>query len=109
MNTITLTLEFTQENLEKLKRFFGDTPASIETAPAQSEPLLAKVPEEPKAEPPEYTLADIKEAALALSKAGRKSELAKIFEKHGGKSLSSFKDKPELYEAIMKDLVAANA
>ncbi len=75
-------------------------------------PEIEEAPEAEEAPKPaaatSLTKTDIRATALELSKAGKQAELAAAFKKFDCKKLSDFDDKPELYEALMKELVAAN-
>ena len=108
MKTITITLDLTAENLEKLKAFLPE-----QTWPEEiTKPTVTIPKEEPVTETkeePQVSKSDIRAAALALSKSGKKDALSEIFKKYGGKKLSDFDNRPDLYGAMMKDLVDANA
>lgn len=114
---ITITMDLTQENLNKLRALLPeteipgqmtmfDTPSetTVEPTPAASAPA----PEEPKAEEKPITKTDIRAVALKLSKAGKQKELAEIFGKFGCKKLSDFDDRTDDYPALMKELVSVN-
>lgn len=114
MKTITITLDLTAENLEKLKAFLPEQvwPEEITkpTVTIPKEEPVTETKEEPVAkEEPQISKSDIRAAALALSKSGKKDALSEIFKKYGGKKLSDFDNRPDLYGAMMKDLVDANA
>ena len=134
MNTITITMEATKENIEKLLSLFPET----QTAAAPTEPIaepakpkakkkapepvdeaaeiLSKVaPESEKIQTPDEPIpeetiskTDIRAVALKLSKAGKQKELADIFAKFGCKKLSDFDNRTEDYPALMKELVSVN-
>lgn len=121
---ITLQLELTPENLDKLKTFCADTQAAAvsEKAPAKKtatkkadKPAESPAPEEPKAtaEPaatpatedettPAPTKTDVRAVALKLSKAGKSAVLKEIFAKFGAEKLSDIKE--DQYPELMKEL-----
>lgn len=121
---ITLTIDLTAENLEKLKAFCGETatapaqPAKAERAPkaertAKAEPAPAK---DGSADPAESgsaaatetkpaTKTDVRALALKLSKAGRHDALKEIFAKFGATKLSEVPD--DRYDELMKELADA--
>lgn len=124
---ITLQLEPTPENLDKLKTFCADTQtvAVPEKAPAKKtatkktdKPAESPAPEEPKAtaEPaatlvaaedettPPPTKTDVRAVALKLSKAGKSAVLKEIFAKFGAEKLSDIKE--DQYPELMKELTA---
>lgn len=123
---ITLQLELTPENLDKLKTFCADTQAAAvpEKAPAKKtatkkadKPAESPAPEEPKAttEPvatpaaedettPAPTKTDVRAVALKLSKAGKSAVLKEIFAKFGAEKLSDIKE--DQYPELMKELTA---
>lgn len=126
---ITLTMDLTAENLDKLKAFVADNaevkvetkPATKKTAAKKAEPKVEnpepiKV-EEPKAEEPKeeapaaetetITKTDVRAKALALSKAGKSDLLAEIFGKFGASKLSEVKESD--YPELMRELVSADA
>lgn len=109
---ITLTMDLTQENLDKLRTLLPD--AQI---PGQTEfDAPPKATDEPKPQPTEeptppepeqkVTKTDIRTVALKLSKAGKQKELAAAFAKFGCKKLSDFDSRTEDYPALMKELVS---
>ncbi len=108
---ITLTMELTAENLEKLKSLIPAENETYERLSLFDSPSEAPV-EQPKAEDPVpvklISKSDIREVALKLSKAGKQDVLAEIFKKFGCKKLSDFDDRTEDYSALMKELVSAN-
>lgn len=133
MNTITITMEATKENIEKLLSLFPETQtAAVPTEPvaepakpkakkkapepvdeAEAAPETAPEPEKIQAPDeliPEETISktDIRAVALKLSKAGKQKELADIFAKFGCKKLSDFDNRTEDYPALMKALVSVN-
>ncbi len=133
MNTITITMEATKENIEKLLSLFPETQtAAVPTEPvaepakpkakkkapepvdeAEAAPETAPEPEKiqtPDEPIPEETISktDIRAVALKLSKAGKQKELADIFAKFGCKKLSDFDNRTEDYPALMKELVSVN-
>lgn len=126
---ITLTLDLTAENLEKLKVFCEDTgatpakpekkaPAKTTKAQAKPEPEKQEEKEEPKTTEPEkkeeqkpakteekaITLTDVRAVALKLSKAGKSAVLKDIFAKFGATKLSEVPE--ENYEELMQELTA---
>lgn len=111
---ITVTMDLTADNLNKLKALLpaeqleGQMSLFDASAPAEApKPVEAPKP----AEEPQTTITqtDIRAAATKLSKANKQAELAEIFAKFGGKKLSDFKDRPDVYPDLMKALVEANA
>lgn len=127
---ITLNLELTPENLDKLKIFCEDTQA-LAVAPAAPVPApkktatkktaKAEAPSEspepetpaesaaeaPKLEAPETpapTKTDVRAVALKLSKAGKSAVLKEIFAKFGAEKLSDIKE--DQYTELMKELNA---
>lgn len=115
---ITITMDLTQENLDKLRALLPDTQIPGQTEfdtpfkhvdePAL-QPETKKHPEVPVGEPaPEekVTKTDIRAVALKLSKAGKQKELAAAFAKFGCKKLSDFDARPDDYPALMKELVS---
>lgn len=123
---ITLQLELTPENLDKLKTFCADTQAAAvpEKAPAKKtatkkadKPAESPAPEEPKATAelaatpaaenettPAPTKTDVRAVALKLSKAGKSAVLKEIFAKFGAEKLSDIKE--DQYPELMKELTA---
>lgn len=102
---ITLTMDLTEENLEKLKTFLDKKPVAVGVKaeePKREEPTKENVPGAPV-----ITMTDVRAKALAMSKAGKAAELKAIFAKFGAVKLSDIK--PEDYEALMRELVNANA
>lgn len=121
MNTITITVDMTPENLEILKQLCPqpvDQPAEQPVkktrkkkteAPvvAPKEEAPAEKPAPPKEEAKTYTAIDVKAVCLKLSKAGKQDLLRATFAKFGGKKLSDIK--PEDYPALMDELAAGGA
>ena len=115
---ITITMDLTADNLNKLKALLPDEQIpgqlsmfdSPSEAPVErhTEAPAPKTEEAPKTEAPTITQTDIRAAATKLSKAGKQEELAAIFAKFGGKKLSDFKERPEVYPDLMRELVNAN-
>lgn len=117
---ITITMDLTQENLDKLRALLPDAQILGQTkfdAPSErtDEPAPAPAPKsEPPAEKPaedpapaeKVTKTDIRAVALKLSKAGKQKELAAAFAKFGCKKLSDFDARPDDYPALMKELVS---
>ena len=121
---ITLTMDLTAENLDKLKAFVADNAeVKVETKPAPKktaakkaeqkaeEPKTEALAEEPKDEAPAaetetITKTDVRAKALALSKAGKSDLLAEIFGKFGASKLSEVKESD--YPELMRELVSAD-
>ncbi len=125
---ITVTLDLTKENLDKLKALCPDAQLpgqmSLFDSPSKSaveqettgadapktEDLKPEAPASAEAPAPEeskpVTKTDIRAVALKLSKAGKQKELAAAFAKFGCKKLSDFDSRPEDYPALMKELVS---
>lgn len=119
---ITITMDLTQENLDKLRALLPDAQIPGQTefdAPSErpAEPKLGpapqpeiKAPTEKPTETPapeeKVTKTDIRAVALKLSKAGKQKELAAAFAKFGCKKLSDFDARPDDYPALMKELVS---
>lgn len=123
---ITLQLELTPENLDKLKTFCTDTQAAAvpEKAPAKKtttkkadKPVESPAPTESKATAenetapaaaeettPAPTKTDVRAVALKLSKAGKSAMLKEIFAKFGAEKLSDIKE--DQYPELMKELTA---
>ncbi len=122
---ITLNLELTPENLDKLRIFCEEVkaapaekkttkktakttePAKTETTPAETTP--ASKPEAESEAPAEENVAaptktDVRAVALKLSKAGKFDVLKEIFAKFGAEKLSDVKE--EQYADLMKELNA---
>lgn len=114
---ITVTMDLTSENLDKLRALLPDAQVSSQPAefdsPSEStveqqQPEVKGDPEPESQEEQKITKTDIRTVALKLSKAGKQKELAAIFAKFGAKKLSDFDDRPGDYPALMKELVSAN-
>jgi len=116
---ITITMDLTADNLNKLKALLPDEqiPGQLSMFDSPSEAAVEQKAEAPAAEAPKteekpetpaITQTDIRAAATKLSKAGKQEELAAIFAKFGGKKLSDFKERPEVYPDLMRELVNAN-
>lgn len=112
---ITITMDLTSENLDKLKTLFSDTQDGSQQvkfdSPSESaveQPQLEVKSNPEQQEEQKITKTDIRTVALKLSKAGKQKELAAIFAKFGAKKLSDFDDRPNDYPALMKELVSAN-
>lgn len=105
MNTITVTVPFTAENLEILKQLTGESPklaATVATENKKPADSVNKLPrkEEPapanptKTEPAKsetaekVTKTDVRAIALKLSKAGKQAELQEIFKEFNAEKLS---------------------
>lgn len=100
MNTITLTLEATPENLDKIKQILGEEAP----APKEEPKKAAKKKEKPKATTPEVTKTDLRNKGLELTKAGKSDEMKAVFEEFGAAKLSEVKE--EDYAAVMEKLEA---
>ena len=106
MNTITLTLEATPENLDKIKQILGGESA---LAPEpKEEPKKKKAAKKEKAEPeaeaPTVTKTQLRDKGLELTKAGKSDEMKAVFEEFGASKLSQVKE--EDYPAVMEKLEA---
>lgn len=119
---ITITIEATPENIEKLKVFCSkettqipvkstkaktakkaDTPAE-DNLPLNMETANEELPE--SNDTPEISKSDVRAVALKLSKAGKSNVLKEIFAKFGAEKLG---DVPEdKYSELMRELVSAN-
>lgn len=121
---ITITMDLTTENLNKLRLLLSDEqipeqlPLLNSHTTDKAEPptgtaidtFATPAPEAPvKNEEQKITETDVRAVAMKLSKAGKQAELAAIFAKFGCKKLSDFKKCPENYPALMEELVKANA
>lgn len=125
MQQITLTLDLTAENLEKLKIFCEDTnalaTANVEVKKAPAKPKAAPKPEkkeeakpakkeatEPEKEPAKtVTKTDVRAVALKISKAGKSDVLKEIFAKFEATKLSEVPE--DRYDELMEELVAVDA
>jgi hypothetical protein len=131
MQQITLTLDLTVENLEKLKVFCEETKAvatvtaktkATKTTKAKAEkpePTESEAKEEPKAKAEEtktkeaketasaVTKTDVRAVALKISKAGKSDVLKEIFAKFEATKLSEVPE--SRYDDLMKELVAVDA
>lgn len=130
---ITLTIDLTEENLDRLKVFCKDTKA---TAAATKKAAKKQAREEPVKEPTENDVApwtpgggnddsvpatttenekatekisktDVRAVALKISKAGKSDVLREIFGKFGATNLKGIAE--DDYEALMRELVAVDA
>ncbi len=124
MQQITLTLDLTAENLEKLKIFCEDTNA-VPTATVEAKKTPAKPKAAPKTEKKEeaaapakqeetaketakaVTKTDVRAVALKISKAGKSDVLKEIFAKFEATKLSEVPE--DRYDELMEELVAVNA
>ena len=108
MNTITLTLQATPENLRKLADAFAgiaDLPYDGDRQQLTAEPRPqpeTKSPAKPEPEREEVTKDMIKAEGLELNKAGKSKELKAIFAEFGVDKLSDAKE--EDYAAIYERL-----
>lgn len=122
MQQITLTLDLTAENLEKLKIFCEDTnalaTANVEAKKAPAKPKATSKPEKKEeakkeeAEPAKETAkavtkTDVRAVALKISKAGKSDVLKEIFAKFEATKLSEVPE--ERYDELMKELVTVDA
>ena len=114
MNTITLTIEATPENLMKLAQAFGSGPVeqvkpevTQEEKPTQPKPALVD-PTVPEDTAPQraVTKQDVRKVALAMSKAGKNDQLGEILGRFGATKLSQVKE--DDYAALLADLEAAS-
>lgn len=103
MNTITLTLEATPENLNKIKQILGGETSAPEPKKAAKKKPAEKKPE-PKATTPAVTKTDLRNKGLELTKAGKSDEMKAVFEEFGAAKLSEVKE--EDYAAVMEKLEA---
>lgn len=97
MNTITLTLEATTENLVKLQRIFGDENKSAPVKPIQvvktEEPeVKEEKTETPVEEVKKITKTEIRAKAIELTKAGKQEQLKNILNGFGAEKLSALKE-----------------
>lgn len=117
---ISLTLELTSENLEKLKVFCEDTKAEVKkpvakqkpasTTKTEAKPVNDEKPpfeEAPAKEEPVITMTDVRAVALKISKAGKADLLKEIFAKFDATKLSEVP--ADRYADLMKELAAVNA
>lgn len=93
---ITITMDLTAENLDKLKALF-DSP---------SETVVEQTPAPAPESEQKAVQASVKAVAMKLSKAGKQKELAAAFAKFGCKKLSDFNDRPDDYPVLMKELMS---
>lgn len=84
MGTITVTLEATTANLEKLKKLFKEEPESA-VQPTKT-----------------VTKAEVRAKALELTKAGKSGELKKVLASFGAEKLSEVKEQD--YAACLEKL-----
>jgi len=119
MIQVSLTLEYTRENLAALQTFLNATSAVNNIAPVQpavetpavtaskkTDAAPAKQTEKkPSAKGPDKT--DVRALALKISKAGGRDALKEIFAKYGTDKLSGVPE--DKYPDLMKDLEAVNA
>ncbi|MCX4317750.1 MAG: hypothetical protein OSJ52_14110 [Lachnospiraceae bacterium] len=125
MQQITLTLDLTAENLEKLKIFCEDTKA-VPTATVDAKKAAAKPKAAPKPDKKEeaatekqeeakatketvkaVTKTDMRAVALKISKAGKSDVLKEIFAKFEATKLSEVPE--DRYDELMEELVAVDA
>lgn len=122
---ITLTIDLTAENLEKLKVFCEDTKA-VPTATVDAKKAAAKPKAAPKPDKKEeaatekqeeakatketvkaVTKTDVRAVALKISKAGKSDVLKEIFAKFEATKLSEVPE--DRYDELMEELVAVDA
>ena len=136
MNTITLTIAATPDNLRKLAEAFGSSiddvigadgvpavraagqPAAEQIAPAQignitempapdlTDPSVPEMPKEKPAKQRTVTKQDVRQQALVLSKAGRNAELGEILSRFGAEKLSQVKESD--FAALLDELEAVS-
>lgn len=105
MSTITLTLEATPENLDKIKKILGDDAPALKEEPKKAaKKKQAEKKPEPEAEAPGITKTDLRNKGLELTKAGKSIEMKAVFEEFGAAKLSEVKE--EDYAAVMEKLEA---
>ncbi len=125
MQQITLTLDLTAENLEKLKIFCEDTKAvptaTVETKKAAvKSKVVTKTDKKEKADAEKQeeaktaketakvlTITDVRAVALKISKAGKSDKLKEIFAKFEATKLSEVPE--DRYDELMEELVAVDA
>lgn len=126
---ITLTLDLTEDNLDKLKVFCEETKAVVKTTKKATKRQAKEEPVEANTSPSEtivqstteteekpvlaeseeratITKTDVRAVALKISKAGKSDTLREIFGKFGATNLKGIAE--EDYEALMRELVAVN-
>lgn len=119
MAKVSITVDIEQDQLLPLLTFLSKTSVSgtvvgvnATDKPAETPPAKAKPDETIKPAAPiestksSITVTQLKPVAAKLAKSGKREELKAIFAKYEASMLSEVK--PEDYEALMKDLVAAN-
>lgn len=107
MNTLTLTLEATPENLRKICDFFGTSEISKDINKADvpdaetTAPEVMPVTQEPETEKP-VTKAEVRAKAIEITKAGKQAELKAILNDFGASKLSEIKeaDFSEVYKKL---------
>lgn len=122
---ITLTIDLTAENLEKLKVFCEETGAAPEKKPTGKQKPAGAAKAEPKKEPKAadapvkeapakeepaaktITLQDVRAVALKFSKVGKSDVLKEIFAKFDATKLSEVPE--DRYNELMEELEVANA
>jgi len=112
---ITITVEATPENIEKLKAFCSEekTPKTAakktktaETKENHKENTPSTAETDAKEESGKLTKSDVRAVALKLSKAGKSDVLQEIFAKFGAEKLSGVPE--DKYPELMRELVSAN-
>lgn len=118
---ITLTLDLTEDNLNKLKVFCDDTKSTktavkkTVTVKTENSKVAAQAKAEEKIEDKEkintelntkISKTDVRAVALKISKTGKSDELREIFSKFGAKNLKGIDEAD--YEALMRELVAVD-
>lgn len=134
MNSITLTIAATPDNLRKLAKAFGSeiddvigaddvpavmaagarpaeqiAPAKIDKpapAPDLADPSVPEMPKEKPAKQRTVTKQDVRQRALVLSKAGRNAELGEILARFGAEKLSQVKESD--FGALLDELEAVS-
>lgn len=104
MNTITLTLEATPENLDKIKQILGGEPLPEPKEEPKPAKKKAAKKEKAEAEAPTVTKTQLRDKGLELTKAGKSDEMKAVFEEFGASKLSQVKE--EDYPAVMEKLEA---
>lgn len=113
---ITITIEATPENIEKLKLFCSEEKtqkiavkktkiAEVKETPKENTAPVAEI-KDAKKESEKLTKSDVRTVALKLSKAGKSDALKKIFAKFGTEKLSGISE--DKYPELMRELVEAN-
>lgn len=107
---ITISMDLTAENLDKLKLLLNDTAEIKCDVKAEVKEENIETPIKPVAvtervkETPQVTITMIREKAMILSHAKKQNKIAEVFAKYGTKNVSGLK--PEDYAAVYVDLLA---